>query len=122
MKQNQTVLVIDDDESIIEVITIVLSSKGWNIATLSNPDDIESIISLSPKVILMDLWMPGLGGESLTKKLKAHPLTKHIPIIIISAHNNAAAITEKIGADAFLLKPFDIDELENAVYSVKLRQ
>jgi DNA-binding response OmpR family regulator len=63
-----------------------------------------------PDLILLDLWIPGIGGAELTKKLRQDPDTKNIPILIVSAQNNLSELIKKIGADDFISKPFDIKE------------
>lgn len=106
------ILVCDDDQSILEVVEIVLTSNNYQVSTLTNGKAIQKkVIDLQPDVILLDLWMPGIDGKEITKLLKSNDQTKNIPIIILSALNDTEKIAHSIGADNFLAKPFDINDL-----------
>ena len=110
------VLVCDDDEDILDVITIILEGKGYNVFALNKADKVyKAVDDFKPDVILLDLGMPGVTGETITKELKKKNTTKIIPIIIISANQDTVKIAEELGADDFLCKPFDIGQLEKIV-------
>jgi CheY-like chemotaxis protein len=110
------VLICDDDEGIIDVATIVLQEKGYSVISLTQAEAIyELVAEHNPDIILLDLWMPDLGGDEITKKLKSDSSTKHIPIILFSASKSTEETAKQLGADAFLCKPFDIDELEEMI-------
>lgn len=114
--QQTCVLVCDDDEGIIDVTKIVLSEKGYKVVTMmSGKEVLEKIKSIQPKVILMDLWMPDMNGDVITRQLKDDDTTKDIPIIIVSASKDTQKVAMTAGADDFLCKPFDISELEEKV-------
>ena len=110
------VLICDDDEGIVDVMKIILENKGYKVKVCANESLIFKIISKEkPDVLLLDLWMPHLSGEEITKRLKKNDATKSIKVIIISAHRFAAKIAKEIKADDYLLKPFDIYDLEKKV-------
>ncbi len=110
------VLIYEDDEGITEIIRLVLEGKGYHVITQSNSTNIYSKIEeVKPDLILLDLWMPGLSGEEITRQLKADASTEHLPVIIISANKDAEKIASNAGATAFLAKPFDISALEDIV-------
>lgn len=110
------VIVCDDDEGIVDVATIVLREAGYSVTPVTKSSQIfETISAKPPHVILLDLWMPDMNGEDITRKLKEDPSTKHIPIIIISASRDTEGVAETSGADGYINKPFDIDELEKVV-------
>jgi len=110
------ILVCDDDEGILEVVKIVLEDKGYNVVPLSDPEKVLTTIKkVHPNLILLDLWMPILNGDAITKMIKQDNDTRHIPVIIISANKDTATIAREIGANNFLSKPFNIDELEQIV-------
>lgn len=110
------VLVCEDDEGIIEIAQIVLSDKGYRVVSLLNPARIFAIVEeTKPDLILVDLWMVGFNGDEITRRLKAGPTTRHIPVIIMSANKDAREIARQAGAEDFLAKPFDLDALEKIV-------
>jgi DNA-binding response OmpR family regulator len=114
--QPKTILVCDDDEPLLELVTELLTDEGYNVECVSDATSIFALVRrLHPDLILLDLWMPGISGEEITLKLKKDPATSSIPIIIVSAHKDTVKIVLKIGADDFILKPFDINELSAMV-------
>jgi DNA-binding response OmpR family regulator len=115
---NNTVLVYDDEESILEVIQIILAEKGYNVIVSNSGESVDSDIeTYNPGLILLDIWMKGINGYEIAKQLKSSEKTKHLPIILISALNEAETIAEKAGADGFIKKPFDMDFLTDMVKS-----
>lgn len=112
----KTVLICDDDEGILDVVSIVLEDQGYNVVTVMNSNEIfHEIERANPVLILLDLWMPGLTGEQITARLKKSDQTKNIPVIIISASKDAQEVARVIGADDCINKPFDIHHLEKVV-------
>ena len=114
--RTKTVLICEDDEGIIDVTTIVLQEKGYKVIPLLDCQKVyEYVDTYKPDIILLDLWMPDINGEEVTRTLKSNDHTKHILIIIISANKDTEKIAKNAGADTFLCKPFDIEELEQTV-------
>lgn len=113
---NHYVLACDDDEGIVDIIRIVLEERGYDIQVTTKSEQVLDLIKQKkPDLILMDLWMPRLRGEEIVKKLKDNPDTAAIPIIVISASRDTVTIAKQIGADDYLSKPFDIEDLEKMV-------
>lgn len=110
------ILVCDDDPGILEVIKIILEENNIEVITTATGKGIQKLIAGNkPDMLFLDLWMPGIEGEEITKILKRDPETKKIPIIIISALNDTKDIAKKVGADGFISKPFTIDGLLEVV-------
>lgn len=110
------VLILDDDLDILQICTIVLKKKGFDVQTLSNSNQVlEQVKNYQPDVILMDNWIPGPGGIEATRTLKLEPSTQDIPVIFFSANSNVTQLAQEAKADYFLQKPFDISELEGIV-------
>lgn len=106
------ILVCDDDPGVTDVIRLILEEEGYEVKTLDSGKAIQKRVQeYSPDVILLDIWMPGIDGEQVTKLLKKNPDTKHIPIIVISALNLTEKIAKRAGADDFIAKPFQMDDL-----------
>lgn len=113
---NKCVLICDDDPDILEVTTLILRMKGYRVETSSNCDNIfQKVEMLRPDIILMDLWIPEIGGEKVTRMLKEDIRTRQIPVIIFSANNDAEKIAENVGAEGFICKPFEIKQLEEII-------
>jgi DNA-binding response OmpR family regulator len=110
------ILVCDDDEGILDIVKLILENKNYQVKTINSGKGIEKKVSeYSPDLILLDLWIPGMDGREITRVLKRQPKTKKIPIIIVSALNETEKISKEIGADGFLPKPFDINDLIKTV-------
>ena len=113
---NKRVLILDDDIDILQICTIVLKKKGFDVQTLNNSSQVVAQVrSYQPDVILMDNWIPGPGGIEATRLLKQDPATQDIPVIFFSANSNVTQLAREARADYFLQKPFDITELEGIV-------
>ncbi len=113
---NKRVLILDDDIDILQICTIVLKKKGFDVQTLNNSSQVVSQVrNYQPDVILMDNWIPGPGGIEATRLLKQEPDTQDIPVIFFSANSNVTQLAREARADYFLQKPFDITELEGIV-------
>lgn len=110
--RKKKILVVDDDAGILEVVRIVLEEKEFEVITASEGWGIGRRVEKDlPSVVLIDLWISGIDGEEVIKKLKSGRKTKHIPVVAMSALGDGRMRAEAAGADDFLGKPFDIDEL-----------
>lgn len=109
------ILVIEDDKDIRDTVTYILESDGFEVVSSENSRILKSLDQHKPDLILLDNWLTewksDANGQQLCKELKLNPSTSQIPVIIISAVNNVAQIAEEGMADAYIKKPFDVDEL-----------
>lgn len=106
------ILVVDDDESILDAMAMVLEDTGYKVKTILKSKEIfGGIDTFKPNIILLDVLMSGTDGREICKKIKQDEKKKHIPVIMISAHPNALNSYAKYGADGFLPKPFDTYKL-----------
>jgi DNA-binding response OmpR family regulator len=111
---NKTVLVVDDEPDIRELLAYNLSKEGYNVKTFPNPVNcLEYIRSAEPDIILSDWLMPEMDGLEFCRKLKLNNRFKDIPLIMITCKADEADIVTalEIGADDYLIKPFRIKEL-----------
>lgn len=107
--EKKCVLIYDDDLEILFLCKAILSKSNYRIETLSCCENVlEDIARLKPDIILMDLWIPEIGGEKAIEIVKKNPETKYIPVIIFSANAEIATICKKVNANGFIEKPFDI--------------
>jgi len=110
------VMIFDDDTDLLDVCSIVLGSKNYEVIGLNKCNDIlHEVKSFSPHVILMDNWIPDAGGVKATRQIKNDLLLHSIPVIFFSANDRVQDLATEAGAEFFLQKPFEIDELENMV-------
>ncbi|RNL52477.1 response regulator transcription factor [Pedobacter jejuensis] len=116
----KNILVVEDNHAILDVITLILESEAFNVAGLNNGAGfIEHVKEFEPAVIIMDIMLPDFDGRVLLKELKLDPLTKHIPVLMISARYNSSNYKlDDVAADDFMAKPFNIDELMDKIYAL----
>jgi DNA-binding response OmpR family regulator len=111
------ILAVDDDKDILDILQYILEDSGYEVETLSDGHFLfEKINANMPDLILLDIMLGNMDGRDLCKAVKDKYSTHDIPIILISASHNVAGSMNKKGApDAFIAKPFDIEELLLAV-------
>ncbi|HEY8780286.1 MAG TPA: response regulator [Mucilaginibacter sp.] len=110
------IAIFDDDEEILSICRFILEEKGWEVFTFIDCNEInEKVSAVSPGVILMDNWIPDDGGVIATRKLKNDENLKNIPVIYFSANSDIELLASHAGAESFLAKPFDIEELEQYI-------
>ena len=110
------ILFADDDEDIRYVTEILLKVAGYDVelrADRSFADSLEQVIP--PDLYLLDRHMYGKDLLETCKILKAHPKTKHIPVIMVSADPNLKTLYKEAGADDFVAKPFERYQLVDAI-------
>ncbi len=118
---NMTVLVIDDDPVILELLRVNFEIEGFDVITASDGEEgFERAQALRPDVVISDIMMPKRDGLQLLGDLKGSPGTEDLPVILLSAKAQKAEVQHglELGADDYITKPFDpiklIDRL-NAV-------
>ncbi|MDX2001674.1 MAG: response regulator [Chitinophagales bacterium] len=110
------ILICDDDIDIGLVTKIILEAKGYKVEISPYCKDIIALVSeTKPDLVLMDLRIPEVGGEEYTRILKTTDLTKDLPVILFSANNDVQKIAERVGANDYIAKPFDIDRLVKVI-------
>ena len=108
----KTILIFDDDQEILSVCRVILERQNFHVEIRAYCDNIiEDTITTEPVLILMDLWIPAIGGENAIILLKNNVATQHIPVILFSAIAEIANISKRVNANGFLRKPFEITAL-----------
>jgi CheY-like chemotaxis protein len=105
-----TVLVVDDDPDIQELVAIALEEEGYQVLRSVDGASLPIAVREQPHLVLLDLNMPGMDGTTVSQRLRQEPATKHIPIVVMSAAGSQAARTGLIHED-WLFKPFDLNDL-----------
>ena len=111
MSSKNSILIVEDEESIIKLITAILKTDGYSVSEAKNGKDAESIISsYPPDLILLDLGLPDTDGIRIIKNLRKW---SNIPVIVISARDKEKDKVEALdsGADDYITKPFGTSEL-----------
>ncbi len=112
----ERVLVVDDDDSIRDFVSTALGYEGYDVVAASDGATALAALdrSLAPSVILLDMRMPVMDGWEFSRAYRERP-GAHAPIVVLTAARDAAEYATEIGAEGFLAKPFDLDELLRTV-------
>jgi len=105
----ERILVVDDEEDILELVTYNLTREGYHIKGATTGEAaLKKIQSESFDLIVLDLMLPGIDGLKVAKSLKSNPRTRNIPIIMLTAKGEEADIVTglELGADDYITKPF----------------
>lgn len=108
------VLVADDDDDLRRLITANLELEGYDVASCDNGDDARSLArTMAPDVIVLDVMMPKRDGFDVLAALKSNAATRGIPVVLLSAKANDEDVWKgwRAGADYYVTKPFNLDEL-----------
>ena len=109
---SQPILAVDDDPAILDVVAQVLADEGYRVLTAnSGRAAVELARQHVPKLILLDLMMPEMNGWQVVAELRVSPLTRSIPILLLSARRDTELMANDLGVNSYLEKPFDLDEL-----------
>ncbi|MBI3964509.1 MAG: response regulator [Chloroflexi bacterium] len=104
------VLVVDDDESILMTVRDILELEGYGVVTAMNGDEALAVVErLTPDLVLLDMRMPVLDGWGFARALSERGL--RVPIVVMTAAQDARRWAEEIGAAGHLAKPFDLVDL-----------
>ena len=113
---DNTILLVDDNDSIAEAISLILSQLGYQVLTADNCQKAGQLLKCyRPSLVLLDVHFPGEQGDVFCMRLKKNHLTKDLPIYLISSDINLPLICRTCGADGFLVKPFQMEELMEIV-------
>jgi len=108
------ILVVDDDVTVTQLLTMLLSMEGHQPTTINDSNEtLEMADQLRPDLITLDLMMPGLTGFELCELLHNDPRFEDIPILIISAIDDKENMdkAQQVGASGYITKPFGVDKL-----------
>lgn len=123
MKQNQRILVVDDEQDLLEILKFNLETEGYEVATASSAEEALQMDIVSFSLLLLDVMMGGMSGFAMARKLKEKPTTANVPIIFLTARDteNDTVTGFNLGADDYISKPFSLREVMVRVRAVLRR-
>lgn len=113
--QKKTILVADDDEAILDALTLILEEAGYEVTATADGAMLQNLSQPMPDLLLLDIWLSGWNGRDICLALKREERTKHLPIVLFSANRETQRIAREVGADDFITKPFDVDTLMQTI-------
>jgi DNA-binding response OmpR family regulator len=110
---NKKILILDDDQDLLDVLSILLTESGYDIQTLSTGERVfEEIKKFHPDLVLMDVTLAGMDGRLICKRMKAETDTLALPVILISgSHDLSQNLLSRGAPNDFMAKPFDLSLL-----------
>jgi CheY-like chemotaxis protein len=112
--RHDVVLVVDDDTSILDTVSAILSGEGFAVVSAASGQEALDVMSREqPVVILLDMRMPVMDGWAVARALRAQGSS--VPIIVMTAAESARRWADEVGAEGYLAKPFGLDELLSTV-------
>jgi DNA-binding response OmpR family regulator len=121
----RTVLVADDDDDILELVSFRLERAGYNVITAHDGQQaLAAAQEHQPDLAVLDVMMPGLNGYEVTQRLRSAETTRDIPVILLTARVQEADVNRgfEAGADDYLRKPFSPQELRSRVQAIIARR
>ncbi len=122
--KRETIVVIEDETDILDVIEYNLAREGYRVRTFRDGEDgLDGVRRAAPDLVLLDLMLPGLDGLEVCRRLKQDPVTRPIPIVMVTAkgEESDAVLGLGVGADDYVRKPFSPKELVARVSAVLRR-
>jgi two-component system chemotaxis response regulator CheY len=117
-ESSRTVLVVDDDPGVLEVLELALSAEGYQVVLARNGREaLERAAARRPNVMLVDLMMPIMDGWQFVRECRKIQSYGQTPVIILSAARNVNEAARDLGVQAVVSKPFNLDDLLNLVAS-----
>jgi DNA-binding response OmpR family regulator len=108
---HKKILIADDDSDILDALSLMLADADYDTETILEGLTVQQISDSHADLLLLDIWMSGIDGRDICRELKSREETRKLPVIMISANKNVARLSKEVGADDYLSKPFDMDDL-----------
>ena len=112
---SRTVLIVEDEAHLAGLLSDVLRAAGYDVVLTTASRAADRVLESPPSAIVMDYLMPGLNGAQVVDRIRQVVPNSPPPVILVTGLSNARELAVKVGADAYLRKPFDVDELVNLV-------
>jgi CheY-like chemotaxis protein len=113
----RTVMIIDDDEAITELLVMILNRQGLNVVSVaSGQEGLDFLVSgNTPDLIITDMMMPEMDGVEFLKRVRSNPKTRDIPVIVSSALEDLETKTKLAGAITLLKKPYTLEKFASVI-------
>lgn len=110
------ILIYDDDKEILMLCRMILQKQNYRVETRTVCENVvDDIKTTNPDVILMDLWIPTIGGEQALKLIRGNSVSKDIPVLLFSANDEIKNISKGVNANGYIQKPFDINSFKKEI-------
>lgn len=116
------IMVVDDEESLIELVAAILGQEGYEVISVTNGEDcLEKLKDVKPDLILLDMMMPGMSGREVCEKIRKDPKTKDLKIAFLTVAKFSEAgrgVLKEMKVLDYITKPFDNADLIKRVKKI----
>jgi DNA-binding response OmpR family regulator len=115
MAMEHKILLCEDDAGVRESVSMLLKIVGYDVEAIDRAEKVKAMLeAFDPDLLLIDLWLPKISGDACIRSIRKNE-TDRLPIILFSANTDVKRIARECDADDYLIKPFEIEELEHKV-------
>lgn len=123
MAERKRILVVDDDSGIGEMLQTLLEFYGFQVVVTEKPDKTEELIKAHDiDLVMLDMLISGVNGTDVCARLRKNEATEDIPVLMMSALHDAGPKCKEAGADDFIAKPFEMEDLVRTINELIARQ
>lgn len=115
----QKILIVEDEAYLANLLSDVLEAAGYDVILTTAGRAVDRVLDVRPSAIVMDYLMPGLNGAQVIERIRGAAASPP-PVILVTGLSNARELAQKVGADAYLRKPFDVDALVTLVHQLSV--
>lgn len=123
MEKNR-ILIVEDEESLLKLESILLSSKGYNVTgVMDGRSALEEVRINKPDLVLLDIMLPEIDGFEVCRQIKENPETRHIPVVMLTAKKNSQDLArgQQVGCDSYITKPFKSSKVLDTIQELLSR-
>jgi DNA-binding response OmpR family regulator len=122
---NHNILIVEDEESLLKLESILLTAKGYRVIGANDGSEaLEALWKEKPDLVLLDVMLPRLDGFEVCKNIKSNPETQSVPVVMLTSLKSQEDRAKALGAgaDAYLTKPFKALQLVETIESLLVRE
>ncbi|MCK9431170.1 MAG: response regulator [Candidatus Omnitrophica bacterium] len=119
--QKKKILIVDDEVNFLKIIKLNLEAKGYAVVTaLEGEEALRKLKSENPDVVILDIMLPKLNGDEVCRCIRSDPVFNKTPVIMLTGKDADVdrIVARVIGADIYITKPSDLEQLNNAIKKV----
>jgi len=118
------ILIVEDEESLLKLESILLSSKGYNVTGVMDGKAALKEVRLNrPDLVILDIMLPEMDGFEVCRQIKQNPETSNIPVVMLTAKKNSQDLArgQEVGSDAYITKPFKSSKVLDTIQELLSR-
>lgn len=106
-RNQKTIFIVEDNAGVADALVLLLVEEGYHVDLWGQGTEVN-LQPPFPDLILLDLLLGGMNGQTICRQIKGQETTRHIPVILMSANKDIPRIAKEVGADDWIMKPFEL--------------